>query len=240
MPLKTKFGGGILQFTPFGKISSETIEKKISDDAFRLFIPGVPLPAIEIKYPIIQTVRLIISILIAVVISYFIMTQAVQDTFSQQILDRYLPLPTQQIQDTESGNLFDRFRNTIEGTIDAVANSPEYLETLFWRQFWFNILVGGGFLGFSFRAIFFYILITILYSNSRSDWKGSERFFNLQRVGLSQIGKRYFENLLENLDQLVSTRRITPEIANRIKELSTYPAKRKKFSEEEIDILMIR
>jgi hypothetical protein len=254
-PKKAAFTGGFWQFTPIGKISTQTLEKKLSKDPIRIFIPTIPFPAIEIKYLGIQFGRLIFSILLSIILSLLISSSPVQKTFEAQVVDKYLPklqLPFANLSlnlDTNTNN-FDRFFsnnvNNFGGNLkqigEEISNSPKQIESYvkreFWRRFWYNFVVGGGIVGQILRGIFFYLLISILYKNNKADWKSLEREIAKQKFDLAKLSENILGILAQNFDKIIATNQFSSEQIKILQNLVFIQNYNKKISSEQFELLI--
>jgi hypothetical protein len=254
-PKKAGFTGGFWQFTPIGKISAQTLEKKLSKDPIRLFIPTIPLPAIEIKYLGIQFGRLIFSIFLSIILSLLISSNPVQNAFEAQVIDRYLPkleLPFANLKlnlDTNTNNFDKFFSNNINNfganlkqIGEEINSSPKQIENYvkreFWRRFWYNFVVGGGIIGQILRGLFFYLLISILYKNNKTDWKSLEREIAKQKFDLAKLSESILGALAQNFDKIVATNQFSSEQIQILQNLIFDPNHNKKFTADQFELLI--
>ena len=252
---KPWFVGGFWQFTPLGKISPEVLEKKLSKEPIRLFIPTVPLPAIEIKYLGIQFGRFVTSVLMAILLTFAISSSFSQNAFQAQVVDRFLPklqIPFSDLKfnfDTNEKD-FNRFfnnnlnnlNNDLKAVGQEISNAPkeieDYAKREFWRRFWFSLVVGGGIIGLILRGVFFYLLISILYKNNRNDWKSLERELAKQKFGMAKVTQSILQILSQNLGQIANSGRFSQDQIQQLQALTNNSSKNQSFSQEEINLLI--
>lgn len=256
---KNSFTGGFWQLTPFGKIRKEIIEKNLSRDPIRLFIPTIPLPAIEIKYFSIQFGRFIVSTLLAIALSLAISSTPSQEAFQARVIDRFLPklqIPFADLKlnlDTSDLNSFnlDRFFNNnlnslnsnLENISEEIINSPKqidsYVKREFWRNLWFNLIVGGAEIGIALRAIFFYFLISILYKNNRRDWKSLEREVAKEKFNSAKLAENILDIIAINLNLINQNSGFSPQEMQKLQQLTIKSQKNKTVSKEEINLIIL-